>query len=248
MTTSENLMAGSTEEQLTLFAGGSRASRTAMPGSNEARQMTVTSGRRCFESFGKWSRVSSLARMFLASSAWNSTKCFLTWKHSATPAGRLLFLLRPSMPTTDETDCGFLAAATANQTSPSMLKHPGVRRLMWPTPTTMEMASAGKGEAFVTSSGSVRRKNSNSTTSNLGLSDAAKMWPTATATAAKGSSPASLTRKDGRSRKNDRLDHAVMAQHGGQLNPAWVEWLMGFPPGWTDLHDSEPLETPSSLK
>ncbi len=29
---------------------------------------------------------------------------------------------------------------------------------------------------------------------------------------------------------------------GGQLNPTWVEWLMGFPLGWTDL---EPLETPS---
>ena len=29
----------------------------------------------------------------------------------------------------------------------------------------------------------------------------------------------------------------------GQLNPTWVEWLMGFPPGWTDL---EPSATPSS--
>ena len=24
---------------------------------------------------------------------------------------------------------------------------------------------------------------------------------------------------------------------GGQLNPTWVEWLMGFPIGWTDLED-----------
>lgn len=24
----------------------------------------------------------------------------------------------------------------------------------------------------------------------------------------------------------------------GQLNPTWVEWLMGFPPGWTDLNAS----------
>jgi hypothetical protein len=25
----------------------------------------------------------------------------------------------------------------------------------------------------------------------------------------------------------------------GCLNPTWVEWLMGFPTGWTDLRDSE---------
>ena len=27
------------------------------------------------------------------------------------------------------------------------------------------------------------------------------------------------------------------AQAGGQLNPPWVEWLMGYPEGWTDLED-----------
>ena len=26
---------------------------------------------------------------------------------------------------------------------------------------------------------------------------------------------------------------------GGKLNPMWVEWLMGFPLGWTDLEASE---------
>ena len=31
------------------------------------------------------------------------------------------------------------------------------------------------------------------------------------------------------------LDVAV----GGKLNPTWVEWLMGFPVGWTDLDASE---------
>ena len=30
-----------------------------------------------------------------------------------------------------------------------------------------------------------------------------------------------------------------MARDGGQLNPEWVEWLMGWPIGWTDL---KPLE------
>ena len=33
----------------------------------------------------------------------------------------------------------------------------------------------------------------------------------------------------------------LVNRNGGQLNPQWVEWLMGFPQGWTDL---EVLETP----
>ena len=35
------------------------------------------------------------------------------------------------------------------------------------------------------------------------------------------------------------------AEIGGALNPIWVEWLMGYPEGWTDCEDSE---TQSSLK
>lgn len=65
-------------------------------------------------------------------------------------------------------------------------------------------------------------------------------WPTPVASMSKGSSPASLTRKCGRDRSKDRLDHAVMALDGGHLNPEWVEWLMGWPIGLTDL---KPLET-----
>ena len=71
------------------------------------------------------------------------------------------------------------------------------------------------------------------------------LWPTPSASMSKGSSPASLTRKNGRDRSKDRLDHAVMASQGGALNPTWVEWLMGFPTGHTDLN---PSETPSSPK
>lgn len=68
----------------------------------------------------------------------------------------------------------------------------------------------------------------------------ARMWPTPCASASKGSSPAALTRKSGKDRSNDRIDHAVMASDGGQLNPDWEEWLMGWPIGWTAL---KPLET-----
>lgn len=38
---------------------------------------------------------------------------------------------------------------------------------------------------------------------------------------------------------------ALSTATGGPLNPMWVEWLMGFPLGWTDC---EPLATPSSRK
>jgi len=34
------------------------------------------------------------------------------------------------------------------------------------------------------------------------------------------------------------------AGNGGKLNPMWVEWLMGWPLGWTDL---KPLEMDKSL-
>ena len=34
----------------------------------------------------------------------------------------------------------------------------------------------------------------------------------------------------------------------GMLNPPWVEWLMGFPLGWTDLEESETPSSPSVSK
>lgn len=98
----------------------------------------------------------------------------------------------------------------------------------WPTPTVCD---------------NYNRKGA-SKTSGDGLATAVKNWPTPVASMHKGSSPASLTRKSGKSRENDRLDHAVMASDGGALNPQWVEWLMGWPIGWTDL---KPLETDKFL-
>jgi len=82
--------------------------------------------------------------------------------------------------------------------------------------------------------GNYNRKGA-SETSGDGLDIYVKMWPTPCASASKGSSPAALTRRDGQSRANDRIDHAVMASDGGQLNPVFVEWLMGWPLGWTEV-------------
>lgn len=65
-----------------------------------------------------------------------------------------------------------------------------------------------------------------------------KLFPTPTASMHKGSSPAALTRKNGRDRTNDRLDHKMQATEGsGQLNPTWLEWLQGYPAEWTALKD-----------
>jgi site-specific DNA-cytosine methylase len=38
----------------------------------------------------------------------------------------------------------------------------------------------------------------------------------------------------------NRLDYAILSREvGGSLNPTWVEWLMGYPLGWTDLEHLE---------
>lgn len=34
-----------------------------------------------------------------------------------------------------------------------------------------------------------------------------------------------------------RNTQPLNAAVGGSLNPEWVEWLMGFPIGWTDCED-----------
>ena len=67
-----------------------------------------------------------------------------------------------------------------------------------------------------------------------------RMWPTPATRDHKGGY------QGGRIRNGkvswDTLDVAVQhtdnqAKTGGQLNPTWVEWLMGYPEGWTDLKD-----------
>ena len=61
---------------------------------------------------------------------------------------------------------------------------------------------------------------------NVDLGVTVKMWPT----------PRAFMHKDSTTdRGKSNLGEVV----GGQLNPTRVEWLMGFPLGWTDLEDSE---------
>lgn len=114
---------------------------------------------------------------------------------------------------------------------------------MWPTPTTQEVEHP---DAIVNEKGrrvSKDGKNSHS----LGLADAVQMWPTPRAGSMCGGSGAAeiIEARYSEGRISEEERKAMRAGNGGRLNPMWVEWLMGFPPGWTDLED---LETPSSPK
>jgi hypothetical protein len=55
------------------------------------------------------------------------------------------------------------------------------------------------------------------------------------------------TRRREAGRKPDSLPELTRRLDGsGVLNPKWVEWLMGFPIGWTDLGDSGTPSCPKS--
>lgn len=72
------------------------------------------------------------------------------------------------------------------------------------------------------------------------------LWPTPRASEWKGTGPLG-SRSHQHRLERGYLDATVQEaeQVTGQLNPPWVEWLMGYPPGWTDLG---PSATPSSPK
>jgi hypothetical protein len=98
---------------------------------------------------------------------------------------------------------------------------------LWPTPNSCKASN----DIRLNCSGDGRKR-----PNKLGWAVSAERVPTPTATMFKGSSPASLTRKSGKSRERDRLDHWLQSTEGtGDLNPEWVGWLMGFPEGWLNL-------------
>lgn len=104
----------STEGKLTLFAVDTHANRSPLPGSNEARMMTATSGQSILDLYERLGLVGLLGKMFLATSTWGSMVCYLTWKEKVTPWNRLLFQLVPKTPTTEEIGYGLLPTPTAS--------------------------------------------------------------------------------------------------------------------------------------
>jgi hypothetical protein len=90
---------------------------------------------------------------------------------------------------------------------------------MWPTP-----------KSSVSGPDYARMNRPESGGDDLATAVARTMLPTPTVSCATGGQ----TSRGGK-RKDEKLLAGIA---GGQLNPTWVEWLMGFPLGWTDLEDS----------
>ena len=279
------------------------ASPSVLPGSAKARRMTATSGRQLLGQFKSSGLIGAFLKMFMGTSRWASTMCWLKWKASATPRGRLLFRLAPSMPCTGATVYGLWQTPIANDARNRVDgligsrgdPHLSAQVKLWQTPVADDSVEREKGKVnsrgepklsaqvkllptpTATGGGSNKSASSGAATrptletmarKNLwptprandpekrgdfdarnprnGLPAAVNMFPTPTASDADKWSHQSMAYRIEK-RQQVRLPTYVSPEGGagGSLNPNWVEWLMGYPVGWTDL---EPSETQSSHK
>ena len=182
------------------------ASPSVLPESREAQRMTATSGRTLAKLFHAKDPLGAFSRMFMVTSHWASTKCLLTWKPKVTPQGRLLCQLAVSTPRTDEIGSGS-------------------SQEMWATPRTTD-ASGG---ARPMDERGRRISHSSNLVFGANLSDQVRLWPTPTANEDAAGTP------NGKMQRMLGNHPDVRNTGAGTLNPQWVEWLMGYPEGWTDL-------------
>jgi len=276
-------------------------------GSEEAQKMTDISGRSFFPLFKAKDPLGAFSRMFMGTSLWGSTKCYLTWRGKATPQGRSLFQLVPRTHLTDEIDSGssvemWATPRTSDVTSGRTLNEKGQRISkssdlvfganladqvkMWPTPTANNAGTGEFLETLTDKNGKAPKQNERvynpktgkhtqvtlnravamwpTPRASAGMNDsmqsankqvnkkgykhkleqAVAMWPTPAARDYKGANSYERTKnklEQGERAQMGQLPNAVMMQEGkqisGSLNPQWVEWLMGYPEGWTDLKD-----------
>ena len=207
--------------------------------------MTVTSGRKWLGLLANAGPAGCLVRTLLESSVWRSTIVSLTWKSSVTKRGRLLFRLAASGRGTAGNGSGLWPTPRAeermqvNSEDNSVALSKAVR--MFPAPRTEGFdAGAHRGKpdslhSFVKmfptprvcsglrSSGSNRSEIYDAMDRN-GLLPTPRSSPNENRQTKP--TPSQLAGTHGKS---------LAAEIGGALNPAFVEWLMGYPDGWTDL-------------
>ena len=101
---------------------------------------------------------------------------------------------------------------------------------LWPTPTTQEIEHPN-----AIWNDKMRRVAPNGSTHSINLADAVQKWNTPQAHDAK--HLYSKPKASGQQMLSNQIYAKDATTAGGKLNPEWVEWLMGFPAGWTDLED-----------
>lgn len=216
---------------------------SAMQGSEQERQTTATSGRKCAESLENLDHLGCLLKMLMDSSVWLSPVGTLSWKtkqqyarkrkwlskqsgktlkQSGINPSQLLYQLAVSVPRTDDTGFSYWATPSAADAVGSHGGGQGKslrtdianwKKGLWPTPRANDAEKRGEIAADPRN----------------WLPAAVRMWPTPAAQDAKNATlpPSQADR--------DAIPGAVMREgHTGQLNPEWVEALMNFPIGWTD--------------
>ena len=203
------------------FQAASPASLSPPQENAKGLRIPATYGRRCAGLLGSCGPVGCLGKMLLASSIWGSTKRFLTWQKRDTLFSHSYFRL----------------AASAHGMSASELLS---SRLMFPTPLASDKGTARDAaslDVYLSDNGIFRKRNKNGSIWSLSLSVAVfYLTPVASDGFRSTLKPSAYdpAKKDG------NLSAQVVFQEQpvsdtAALNPDWVEWLMGFPQGWTDV-------------
>ena len=111
---------------------------------------------------------------------------------------------------------GMMRDGVLSERTTSALPTSGTESGLWPTPTTQDNPQ-------------IKGKDKRGTT----LGGAVRMWPTPTAMTNTGG--AALCKWGGSGARAQLRKMVTPQELNGALNPTWVEWLMGWPLGWTDL-------------
>ena len=213
-------------KQLPLSQAAFPVSPSPPPGSEGALRMNATCGRKCAALLPSCGPVGCLGKMLLASSIWGSTKRSLTWQKRDTLFSHSYFRL----------------AVSAHGMSASELLS---SRLMFPTPLASDNNTARDAaslDVFLSDNGIFRKRNRNGAIWSLSLSAAVfYLTPVASDGFRSTLKPSAFdpAKKDGNLSAQIISQERPMSETAA-LNPDWVEWLMGFPKGWTDVSSGPP--------
>ena len=191
--------------------GDSPASPFPLPGSEGALKMTVTSGRKCLGSSKNSPPLGCLEKMLLGSSIWASNRRFLIWKEQAMKSGPSYYLLSPSA--RGMRGNGY----SLPDTYPTLVASIG----------KMDVSTALIGRMKKT--GTLKKLNSTGKVWNPNLQMRVFCTPEVMEqTGIKFHGPETEEQRE----LFTEVVELTMKRH--KINSDWVEWLMGFPIGWTD--------------